>query len=122
MKKLVTIAFITLFICSLSAQTVNDVPLNEIDADYIQLFMIGKGMSGSKYKVFLDYGQELSMKTKDREILDENGNTVIFYSEAGVLNYMSDYGFKYVDIFEISMGMGGMTNVILMERRKKTKQ
>lgn len=60
-------------LCSgLFSQTVNDVPLSEIDVEYVQIVGTGKFLS-TKVTIELDFGQKTSFfgKYKQTQIKDE---------------------------------------------------
>ncbi len=95
MKKIIVI--LGTFISSISfAQTVNDVPIKDIDVDYVQIIGTGRGLS-TKMNVRLDFGQETkSISFKNGlKIKDEKGNTVKFNSMIDALNFMSANGYEF---------------------------
>jgi len=78
------------------AQTVNDVPLKEIDVDYIQIIGTGRTLS-TKVNVEIDFGQETkSVSFKNgTNIKDEKGRNMKFNSMMDALNFMSANGFSF---------------------------
>lgn len=78
------------------AQTVNDVPIKDINVDYIQIIGTGRGLS-TKMNIRLDFGQETkSISFKNRlKIKDEKGNTIKFNSMIDALNFMSSNGYEF---------------------------
>ena len=89
-----------LFLISLSAlafsQTVNDVPLKDIDVDYVQIIGTGRSLS-TKVNVEIDFGQETkSISFKNgTNIKDERGRNVKFNSMMDALNFMSANGYVF---------------------------
>jgi hypothetical protein len=78
------------------AQTVNDVPIKEIDVDYVQIIGTGRSLS-TKVNVEIDFGQETkSISFKNgTNIKDERGRNMKFNSMMDALNFMSANGFSF---------------------------
>ena len=95
MKKLFILSLITLSVLSF-AQTVNDVPLKDIDVDYVQIIGTGRSLS-TKVNVEIDFGQETkSISFKNgTNIKDERGRNVKFNSMMDALNFMSANGYVF---------------------------
>jgi hypothetical protein len=82
MKKILilTIALITFGTANLSAQTVNDVPISEINVKYIQIVGTSKLLS-NKVTIQIDFGQENKIfSAKDTQVKDRYGRLVVFNS------------------------------------------
>ena len=86
------------------AQTVNYVPLSEIQTDYIELLGTQKGLFSTKITIQLDYGQ--TQKYDDVIVRDENGKKVVFQSMMHVLNYMNGHGYEYLDSYAVTISKG----------------
>jgi hypothetical protein len=103
MKKLITIAF-CLTILGLSqsfSQTVNDIPIKEIDVEYIQIVGTGNFRSG-KVNVRIDFGKENKyLSTKETRIKDENGKLLEFNSMVDALNFFSKNGYEFIDAYSL---------------------
>lgn len=95
MKKLFILSLIALSAVSF-AQTVNDVPLKDIDVDYIQIIGTSRSLS-TKVNVEIDFGQETkSISFKNgTNIKDERGRNVKFNSMMDALNFMSANGYSF---------------------------
>lgn len=95
MKKLFTLLLVSLSAFSF-AQTVNDVPLKDIDVDYVQIIGIGRSLS-TKVNVEIDFGQETkSISFKNgTNIKDARGRNVKFNSMMDALNFMSANGYVF---------------------------
>ncbi|CAI8900377.1 hypothetical protein [Chryseobacterium sp. IT-36CA2] len=94
MKKIFAAVFLSLT-CASFAQTVNDVPIKNIDVEYIQIVGIDRLFSNKK-TVDIDFGQNSRfLSTKDVRILDEKGETVKFNSMIDALNFMSANGYAF---------------------------
>ncbi|MBL87209.1 MAG: hypothetical protein CMO82_11185 [Winogradskyella sp.] len=117
MKKLFLIlAFISFL--SASSQTVNDIPISDIDAEYIQILGTHKAFS-RKLTISLDFGQKVKDfgSGKELQLKDENGDKLIFNSMIDALNYMSKHGFEFVQAYAISVGGQNVYHYLL---RRKT--
>jgi hypothetical protein len=95
MKKLFILSFIGLASVAFG-QTVNDVPLKNLDVDYVQIIGTGRSLS-TKVNVDIDFGQETkSISFKNgTSIKDERGRTVKFNSMMDALNFMSANGYAF---------------------------
>jgi len=95
MKKLLILSLISFAPYSF-AQTVNDVPLKDIDVDYVQIIGTGRSLS-TKVNVEIDFGQETkSISFKNgTNIKDERGRNMKFNSMMDALNFMSANGFSF---------------------------
>ena len=86
------------------SQTVNDVPIKDIDVEYIQIVGTSRFMS-NKVSIKIDFGQENSFwSEKDTKIKDETGKNVIFNSMIDALNFMSKNGYEFVQAYAITVG------------------
>jgi len=95
MKKLLLSALFNLSAFTF-AQTVNDVPLKDIDVDYVQIIGTGRSLS-TKVNVEIDFGQETkSISFKNgTSIKDERGRNIKFNSMMDALNFMSANGYAF---------------------------
>lgn len=115
MKKILIILAI-LLPCFMYAQTVNDVPLKDIDVEYVRIVGSAKLLS-TKVTIQIDFGQHDKLfKSKDTQIRDENGKLLTLNSMVDALNFMSKYGYEFEDAYAISVGG---TNVYHYLMRKK---
>lgn len=95
MKKILILSLIGFASYSFS-QTVNDVPLKDIDVEYVQIIGTGRSLS-TKVNVEIDFGQETkSISFKNgTNIKDERGRNVKFNSMMDALNFMSANGYVF---------------------------
>ena len=101
MKKnfcLVLFCFI-LFINGYS-QTVNDIPLKNINVEYVQIVGTSK-MFSNKLLIEIDFGQENKFfsSDKDTRIKDSSGKYMIFNSMIDALNFMCANGYEFVQAY-----------------------
>jgi hypothetical protein len=122
MKKLFIFMVALLATVALQAQTVNDVPLSELDAEYVMIVGTGKFMS-NKVTIHLDFGQETKFFGGDKEqkLLDENGKKLVLNSMIDALNFMNKFGYDFVNAYVVTSekGMGGTQNVYHWILRKQ---
>jgi len=76
-------------------QTVNDIPISDIDVDYVQIIGTDRMLS-NRVNVRLDFGQLNRLWVRDTVIRDENGQLVVFNSMIDALNFMSKHGYDFV--------------------------
>lgn len=95
MKKLLILSLLS-FASYCFAQTVNDVPIRDIDVDYVQIIGTGRSLS-TKVNVEIDFGQETkSISFKNgTNIKDERGRNMKFNSMMDALNFMSANGYSF---------------------------
>lgn len=89
----------------INAQKIDGIPLDSLEAKYISLVGIQKGLSFNEIKVNVDYGQKrefLNEKISMR-LFDETGNIVVFNSMIGALNFFEKYGYEFVDSYIVTM-------------------
>ena len=104
MRKITLLALGLAFNTCIFAQTVNDIPFEEIDVEYVQIVGTSKLMS-SKLNIDIDFGQKNSMWTsKDTELRDENGKKIIFNSMIDALNFMAKHGYEFLDANAATIG------------------
>lgn len=87
------------------AQTINDVPLSDINVEYVEIVGTGRILS-SRVVVDLDFGQRQGWipSTKKMRIKDRDGRNLKFNSMIDALNFMRENGYEYADSYAISYG------------------
>ncbi|MBB1151259.1 hypothetical protein H4K35_14320 [Myroides sp. NP-2] len=101
----VLLFLVLMFGCFVNAQTVNDIPLKELDVEYILIVGEGK-MFSDKVSVKIDFGQNTKFFSSKDEmfIRDKEGERVKFNSMVDALNYLSGHGFQFVQAYAITIG------------------
>ena len=118
-KRLITLTFLltTLTLSELFSQTVNGVPISEIETDYIQVIAMSTNMN-SRALVSLDFGQRnkafVSLKEKDNIVLDENGEKLT-NSVIDALNLFSRNGYEVITSHAVVVERA-VANIYLMKR------
>ena len=100
------------------AQTVNGIPITEIETEYIQLMATTKLLS-TKVTVDIDFGQRnKAFALRDTEIRDEKNQVVTSNSIIDALNFMSTNGYEFVQAYTVNISN---TVVYYYVMRKKNK-
>ncbi len=121
MKKLtLLLALYILGALNLNAQTVNGVPIEEIDSDYLEI--LGRVRGTTKIAVEVDFGQGKkwsSNLTRVNVIKDENGKSIVFNSMIDALNFFSFFGYEFVNAYAHPVGMTEEVQYHYILRRKE---
>lgn len=118
-KQLLFIAICVLFSFGASSQTVNDIPVKDIDVDYVQIVGTSKLFS-NKLTIEIDFGQENKVfKDKDTRVKDENGKNMVFNSMVDALNFMTKNGYEFVQAYAFAVGTNQNIYHYLLRKSKK---
>jgi hypothetical protein len=100
------------------SQTVNDIPLKDIDVEYVEIVGTSRVLS-SKLTIEIDFGQEnkLFSSDKDTRVKDVNGKNMIFNSMIDALNFMTKNGYEFVQAYAVTKSDQNIYHYLL--RRKK---
>jgi hypothetical protein len=118
MKKLISLTFCLAFfgLANSFSQTINDIPIKEIDIEYIQIVGSGNFRVG-KVGVRIDFGNENKyLSTKEIRIKDENGDLLEFNSMIDALNFLSKNGYEFIDSYTIPHDYNDTCYYILKKR------
>lgn len=82
--------------------TVNDQPMEQIDVEYLEIVGTSRSLS-DKMNVEIDFGQDTKFFSgnKRTRVEDERGNRIKFNSMIDALNFMSKYGFEFVQAYVV---------------------
>jgi hypothetical protein len=119
MKKIFTITIcLTLFgLNNLYSQTVNDIPIKEIDVDYIQIVGQSKSFS-NKLTIEIDFGQENKFfSSKDTQVKDENGKRLEFNSMIDALNFFSANDYNFINAYALTSGNQNVYHYLLEKKK-----
>ena len=90
------------------AQTLNDIPISELDAQYIQIMGTAKALKPFQVTIRVDYGQMTKVKDyKKGQVLDEDGKPVAFNGMMGVVNFFAEYDYILEMAYPVGGGQGG---------------
>lgn len=81
------------------SQTVNDIPIKDIDVQYIQI--VGRAFNSARsFDIEIDFGQGTKLfSSKQARVKDENGKYIKFKSMVDALNLFCKNGYKFVTAF-----------------------
>ena len=112
-----TIAFFFLLINAGFSQTVNDIPIRDIDVDYVQIVGTAK-MFSNKLIIDIDFGQQNKVfNNKDTRIKDQDGKNMEFNSMVDALNFMTKNGYEFVHAFAFSTTDRNVYHHLLRKKR-----
>lgn len=98
------------------SQSVDEVPIKELDVEYIQIMGDPRFLS-NKLTIEVDFGQRNSFwSAKDTKVTDENGNPMVFNSMAEALNLFIENGYEYVDALLVS---GQQVNQYVLKKKRE---
>ena len=113
MRKIIILALIIFGFSNVYSQTVNGIPLSEIDVEYVEIVGSSK-MTSNKLTISLDFGQENKVfSNKDTDLRDEDGKKKTFNSMIDALNFMSKNGYKFIDSYALSTGNQSVYHYLL---------
>lgn len=97
MKSIFTLLLLTpLF---LQAQTINDIPIDSLNLDYIGID-VQMGKSLFKKTIKLDIGQvDKLINYKEMYLKDKNGKFMQFNSEIDAINFLSSVGYELTSAY-----------------------
>ena len=99
-KKILIFSILLLTGITTFSQTVNDIPVAQIDVEYIQIVGTSRLFS-NKVTVEIDFGQQSKFFSsgKETQIKDATGKLLKFNSMIDALNFMSSNGYTFVQAY-----------------------
>lgn len=101
------------------SQTVNGAPLQELNAEHILIVGTAKMLS-NKVTITIDFGQEnkfFNVKD-DGRVTDETGKAFVLNSMVDALNFLSKYGYEFVDAYSVTIqGSGSVYHWLLRKKQ-----
>ena len=120
MKKVLLVLAMVALTFGMNAQTINDLDIKDIPAKYIQVVSIAKAFKPFKVSVYVDYGQIPKMsEMKKGRFFDDKGKQVVFNGTMGVLNFLEQNGYVYVNQYVVSGGGGSVYRTLLLNTNFK---
>lgn len=118
MKKLI-IAAALIATTGMFAQTVNDVPLKDIDTEYVQIVGTSKMLS-TKLNINIDFGQKTKLFSsgKETQLKDSEGKKIDFNSMVDALNFMSENGYYFVNAYTVTASGQNVYHYILRKDKE----
>lgn len=124
-RKMKKVIFTAALFCAINyvskAQTVNDIPLKDINVEYVQIVGTSKLFS-NKVTIEIDFGQEnkLFSSDKDTRIKDINGKNMVFNSMIDALNFMSANGYEFVQAYVLAKDNQTAYHYLLRKRKQQS--
>ena len=118
MRKLCFVLVCGLFfqLCSFS-QTINDIPLKDIDVEYIEILGTPKAFS-TKLNIELDFGQENKVwSNREYQLKNAEGKKIEFNSMIDALNFMAKNGYELIMPYIVTESSKSVYHYLL--RKKK---
>ncbi|MBC8464356.1 MAG: hypothetical protein H8D62_01640 [Bacteroidetes bacterium] len=114
MKKILSLIAFVYFSTSVYSQSVNGIPIQEIDVEYIQIVGTSKLLS-TKVSIQIDFGQATKFMKggKEKIVTDENGKLVQFNSMIDALNFMSKNGYSFESAYALTIGNQNVYHFLL---------
>jgi hypothetical protein len=103
-----------------NAQSVNDIPLKDLNAEYVQIVGTSKPLT-NKITVEIDFGQETKSFPTDKEvkIKDANGKNMLFNSMVDALNFLAKNGYEFVQAYALNMSNSQNTYHYILRKKKQ---
>jgi len=117
MKKILFVLAFAFIGQQVFSQTVNDVPIKDIDVAYVQIVGYSKLMS-TKLNIQIDFGQETSIWTKGAKtvVRDVNGKIMKFNSMIDALNFMNNNGYEFETAYAFAIGNQNVYHYLLKKQ------
>jgi len=117
MKKILFVLAFAFIGKQVFSQTVNDVPIKDIDVAYVQIVGYSKLMS-TKLNIQIDFGQETSIWTKGAKtvVKDGNGKIMKFNSMIDALNFMNNNGYEFETAYAFAIGNQNVYHYLLKKK------
>lgn len=123
MKKILLTTSLAVIGLALNAQTVNGIPIKDIDVEYVQIVGTSKLFS-TKLTIQIDFGQRTKFFSSGKETIlkDEDEKTLEFNSMIDALNFMSKNGFEFVNAYAITVSNQNVYHYLLRSKKNKIKE
>lgn len=119
MKKILFVSILTLLgAVNADSQTVNDIPIRDIDVNYVQIVGTSRLLS-NKLTIEIDFGQEnkLFSSDKDTRVKDVNGKNMVFNSMIDALNFMTKNGYEFVQAYALTLSNQNIYHYLLQKKK-----
>ncbi len=114
--KTLTLFLVVTFGISLNciSQTVNDIPIRDIDLEYVQIVETSNAFTNKKSIIEIDFGHEgKQWESNDTQVKDENGKPMEFNSMIDALNFMERSGYEFVAAYVFNNGSQNVLHYLL---------
>lgn len=103
---------------SINGQTVNGVPIPEIDAEFIEILGTQKLLK-NVVTISIDFGQRVKAFGGMKQIMikDSEGKNVEFNSMIDALNFFSSNGYKFEQAYAVTIGNQHVYHYLLSKEK-----
>jgi hypothetical protein len=117
---------LTVFVClcvGAFGQTVNDVPIKDINSEYVQIVGTSKLFS-TKVTIEIDFGQQIKAfgGAKQVKIRDADGKNMDFNSMIDALDFMSENGYTFVQAYAFATGNENVYHYLMKKTKEKDQE
>lgn len=118
MKTLLLLLLITgCFHHSANSQTVDGIPIKDINSEYIQIYEYPILLT-RKLQVLIDFGQSRrALSTAEQVIRDSSGKKMEFNSIIEALNFMDENGYEFVQAYAVSLVAKDIEQYFIMKKK-----
>lgn len=114
MKKAFLLFVLAIFFIDTQAQTVNGVPLKDIDVEYMHI--VGTMVTFNKdVTIYFDFGKLEQLNVDKVIIKDEKENILTFTTIIDAVNFMAKNGFELIDTWTL---IGNRIQITYVMKRK----
>ena len=120
MKNLLLVLLMVFTFSLSNAQTVNDIPISEVDVEYLQIVGTSKFMS-AKLNIQIDLGQNTKFFSSGKETLvkGSDGKSIEFNSMVDALNFMSSNGYELIQAYVINVSNQNVYHYLMKRKLKE---
>jgi hypothetical protein len=116
--KYLLITLLLPFSFSSFSQTVNDIPIKDIDVQYIEIVGTGKIFS-TKLTIQIDFGQhDKVFRTKDTQVKDLDGKLMIFNSMVDAMNFFGTNGYEFEQAYVVTVSNSNIYHYLMRKEQK----
>jgi hypothetical protein len=115
-RNYLTLLFLV-FVCTCArAQTVNGIPIAEIETEYALIVGISKFLS-TKVNIEIEFGQHnKAWNNKDTQLIGEDGKPLTLNSMVDALNFMSQYNYEFLQAYAITVGNQNVYHYLMKKK------
>jgi hypothetical protein len=119
MKRIMVLVGLMLSVAigSAEAQTINDIPIKDIDSQYVAIIGLAR-VSRSKVRIQINFGRQIPLlpSRKENIIRDAEGKLVEFEAMVEALNFMAEIGYELVSTNVANFNDGSQFHYVLKKK------
>ena len=125
MKTLMTLCYCVFVAATAMGQTVNGIPLTDLNARFIEITGQPATLFSTREKVSIDFGQAAhTVGANTRFVIkDQDGQPMVFNTMVGALNFMTSNGYQFVQAYVMRNGDVTVCHYLMKKKdHRKEKQ